>query len=102
MEIKDLLDRPIAFQRVFVTLTGSVTAALMLSQAVFWNKRVSVEKDGWFYKTIDEWQDETGLTRYEQETARKKLKKYLQVERRGCARGRRRLGPRLAQPVRLA
>ena len=83
MEIKDLLDRPIAFQRVFVTLTGSVTAALMLSQAVFWNKRVSVEKDGWFYKTIDEWQDETGLTRYEQETARKKLKKYLQVERRG-------------------
>ena len=30
-----LLDRPIAFHRCFVTLTGSVTAALMLSQALY-------------------------------------------------------------------
>jgi hypothetical protein len=80
--IYDLLDRPIAFQRVFVTLAGSVTAALMLSQAVYWQKRTKSE-DGWFYKTIDEWQEETGLTRYEQDAARKKLKKYLQSNLRG-------------------
>jgi hypothetical protein len=83
MDIKTLLDRPIAFHRAFVTLTGSVTAALMLSQAVYWSRRVAEGRDGWFYKTQDEWQEETGLSRSEQETARKKLKKYLHCERRG-------------------
>jgi hypothetical protein len=82
MDFKTLLDRPIAFHRVFVTLTGSVTAALMLSQAVYWSKRTK-DKDSWFYKTQDDWEEETGLSRSEQETARKKLNKYLHYERRG-------------------
>ncbi len=82
MDIKHLLDRPIAFHRAFVTLTGSVTAALMLSQAVYWSKRVAEGRDGWFYKTQNEWLEETGMSRYEQESARKKLAKYLKVERR--------------------
>lgn len=71
-----LLDRPIAFHRVFVTITGSVLAGLMLSQAVYWHPRGSTD-DNWFYKTRDEWKAETGLSRTEQETARKKL---LQVK----------------------
>ncbi len=83
MDIRQFLDRPIAFHRAFVTLTGSVTAALMLSQAVYWSRRVAESKDGWFYKTLDEWQEETGLSRYEQEGARKKLAKYLNIQRRG-------------------
>ena len=67
------LDRPIAFQRVFVTLTGSINAALMLSQANYWACRTK-DPAGWFYKTGDEWQEETGLTRREREDARKKLR----------------------------
>ena len=78
----ELLDRPIAFQRAFVTLTGSVHAALMLSQAVYWQKRCTSD-DGWWWKTQEEWQEETGMTRREQETARKKCAKYLEYERRG-------------------
>jgi len=74
MNILDALDRPIAFHRVFVELTGSVAAALMLSQAVYWSKRTS-DAGGWFYKTRDDWEQETGLTRREQETARKALRK---------------------------
>ena len=35
LAILNTLDRPIAFHRCFVTLTGSVTVALMLSQAVY-------------------------------------------------------------------
>lgn len=67
-----ILDRPIAFHRCFVTLTGSVNAALMLSQAVYWQKR---NKDGaWWFQTQEKWEDETGLTRREQETARKALR----------------------------
>jgi hypothetical protein len=68
----DILDRPIAFHRCFVTLTGSVNAALMLSQAVYWQKR---NKDaGWWYQTQAKWEDETGLSRREQDTARRDLR----------------------------
>jgi hypothetical protein len=77
--IRDLLDglnRPIAFRRALVDLTGSVQAALMLSQAIYWQERVTRE-DGWWYKSIEEWQEETGLNRRRLETARKKNGKYL-------------------------
>lgn len=67
-----LFDRPIAFQRVFVKLGVGITGALMLSQAVYWSNRTK-DPDGWFYKDQAEWEEETGLTRREQETARKKL-----------------------------
>ena len=80
--IDDVLDRPIAFNPAFKKITGSTVAALMLSQAWYWSKRTSNE-DGWFYKTISEWEEETGLTRSEQETARKHLKDILEVELRG-------------------
>lgn len=67
------LDRPIAFHRVFVTITGSINAALFLSQANYWACRTK-DPDGWFFKTGDEWQEETGLSRDERDGARKKLK----------------------------
>lgn len=82
MSAADLLDRPIAYHRVFVTLTGSVKAAILLSQAVYWQKRAK-QKDGWWYKTAEEWEDETGLTRHEQDTARKQCEKYLKSDLRG-------------------
>ena len=74
--IAECLDRPIAFQRTFVTITGSITSALFLSQAVYWARRCSEREDGerWFYKTQSDWEDETGMTRYEQEGARKVLR----------------------------
>ena len=72
MSLHDLLDRPIAFQRAFVSLGAGITGALMLSQAIYWSKRTD-NADGWFYKTMEEWASETGMTRSEQESARKKL-----------------------------
>ena len=68
-QLLQLLDRPIAFHRCFVTLTGSVTAALMLSQALYWQRRCK-EPEGWWYKTLEEWTEETGLNRRETEAAR--------------------------------
>jgi len=70
--IKQLIDRPIAFNPAFARLTGSINAALMLSQAFYWSQKTS-DPDGWFWKTQNEWQVETCLQRYEQETARKRL-----------------------------
>ena len=70
MNILTVLDRPIAFQRAFVKLTDSINAALMLSQAVYWSSRTG-DPGGWFWKTQSQWEDETGLTRREQDGARK-------------------------------
>ena len=66
-------DRPIAFNRHYVSLGCGINGALMLSQMVYWSKRTK-DKNGYFYKTQEEWEQETGLTRWEQETARKKLR----------------------------
>ena len=84
MKSSNLLDRPIAFHRCFAELGGSVNAGLMLSQAVYWSKR-STTKDGWFWKTAEEWTEETYLSRTEQATARKQLKRLAcwQEELRG-------------------
>lgn len=84
MRYLQLLDRPIAFHRCFVDITGSVPAALFLSQAVYWSSRTK-DLNGWFYKTQDEWEDETGITRRVQETVRKNLRDLgiLEEVRRG-------------------
>ena len=80
--LADILDLPISFHRVFVTLTGSVTAAVMLSQAVYWTKRMP---GGWFWLTRDGWEEQTGLSRSEQESARARLRAtgFWQEERKG-------------------
>ncbi|MFY4329368.1 hypothetical protein ACM91S_11415 [Enterobacter hormaechei] len=65
-----LVDRPIAFQRSFVRLGVGITGTLLLSQIVYWQNRM---EGNWFYKTQTDLEEETGLTRYEQEGARKKL-----------------------------
>ncbi len=82
--IRRFLDRPIAFHRCLVKPSGSVEAALLLSQALYWSNRTE-DPDGWFYKTREEWEEETGLNRTSQEAARKRLKEngLLEEERRG-------------------
>jgi hypothetical protein len=52
---------------------------------VYWTKRANSGGIGWFYKTITQWEEETGLSRHEQETARKALRglSFWQEERRG-------------------
>jgi hypothetical protein len=79
-----LLDRPVAFHRGLRAAVKGATTILMLSQAVYWSKKTN---DGWFYKTQAEWEDETTLTRREQDTARKQLrtKSFWQEERRGLS-----------------
>ncbi|TNV22850.1 hypothetical protein FH968_02070 [Buttiauxella sp. B2] len=70
-----LLDRPIAYQPSFARLrAGNIkvgpVGAVLLSQFVYWHNRM----DGkWLYKTQVEIARETGLSRAEQETARKRL-----------------------------
>lgn len=77
-----IIDRPVAFNREYKTITKSTNAALMLSQLSYWWKR---KKGETIYKTISEFEDETGLSREEQDTAIKKLKSLniITVELKG-------------------
>jgi hypothetical protein len=87
-QLRRLLNRPIAYHRVFATIGGGAKAGLFLSQGFYWTN-IKDESDpdasGWFYKTQAEWEFETGLTRDEQETARRQLIKrgLLQEKRQG-------------------
>jgi hypothetical protein len=66
---------PIAFHRVFVDLTGSATAALLLS-ACLEQQEVpgAMNEHGWMEVSAQGWEDRTGLSRKEQATARKTLR----------------------------
>lgn len=66
-----MLERPVAFHRVFVDLTGCANAALLLSQVFYWHPRSG--KEDWFHKTAEEWNQEIGLSVRELETARRML-----------------------------
>lgn len=83
--IEILMKRPIAFQRIFKTITGTTNAALFLSQAWYWKDKASItinKKPGWFFKSAQEWEEETGLTRREQENARRICREMGLIEER--------------------
>lgn len=71
-----LLGRHIAFHRRLVDLTASVKAALLLSQTIYWTRhgRDIASTGGWFFKTTEQWEMETGLSAKEQVTAREVLR----------------------------
>jgi len=48
--------------RAFIKFTGSVEAALLLSQIIYWSDRNPRGK--WFYKSYKDWQDEIGLSKH--------------------------------------
>lgn len=77
-------DQPIAFNKHYVFIGCGINGALMLSQLVYWTARTK-NSDGWIYKTQHDWTMETGLTRKEQENARKRLKDlgFLKENKRG-------------------
>ena len=92
----------IAYRPQFARLLGSSSAALFLSQALYWQRKVGPRR--WWFKVRDaerneegciqppseperqSWEWEVGLTRREYESARSELKKLgvLEERRKGC------------------
>lgn len=54
----------VAVPRVFVTLTGDIALAAMLSQLIYWSDR-AVRKDRFVYKTARDWFQEIGATKHD-------------------------------------
>jgi len=85
-----LLDigRPVAFYPGLVKHLGSVNAVLFFGQIFYWQDKA--ESDLGVYKSVEEIEEETGLTYREQQTARKQL-----VERRVLIETHKRLEHRI-------
>ena len=73
--------KTIAYHAIYARATGSVPAAVMISQALFWQESakfkdlVDLGGEMYFAKTADEWSGETGVTEEQQKTARLLLSK---------------------------
>jgi hypothetical protein len=79
--LRPFMRRPVAFYPVFAEIGGSVNAGIFLSQLYYWTPRAR-SNDGWVFKTQPKWQEETCLSRREQETARTQLRKRGLLEER--------------------
>ena len=75
-------NRLIAFYRPLVDVLHSVKSSVLLSQMIFWTRtgRDIEKNEGWFHKTSEQFTRETGLSKYEQETARRNLKSMGLIE----------------------
>ena len=90
----EMFREPITFHPTYVEITGSVTAALMLSYACYTSDRMLNDQmqgdlpdfDGWLHKSQDDWTRDTGLSRRELEGARRRLREMglLQEKRAGA------------------
>jgi hypothetical protein len=78
----DIFDEPIVFHRSYVPIAGGITAALFLSHAGYACEDPPKAHDGWFVRSQAEWERDTGLTRREQETARRLLRERGLLEER--------------------
>jgi hypothetical protein len=83
-----LSDRPIAFHPQLARLLGGINAALLFQQIAFWSNTKPDSGSGhgaWIWKTQAELEVEPAMTRYEQEGARRLLRRKGVVEekRRG-------------------
>ncbi len=68
--LTEFLKRPVAYQPMIAKAFGSVKLGIFWSQLYYWHDKGS-DTEGWIYKTQQEIFEETGLSRKEQETARK-------------------------------
>jgi hypothetical protein len=84
-KVKDLLpNRTVGYSPDLARIVGGATTGLFLSQLLFLSDKGN-NPEGWVYKSEAEMGRETGLTKREQQTARRKLLALgvIQIERRG-------------------
>ena len=82
-----LTQRYIWYYPTLNQLTGGHKSGLMLGLLLHWSRHYATqsrdernERDGWMWKTGQEWRSETGLTRHEQDSARAQLIRLNLIE----------------------
>lgn len=78
-----LYQRPIAYNSGLARALGSVNAAIFVGQLLHWQGKGA--KGEWTYKTVDDFEEETGLSKAQQSTVIKLCKKLgiLETKRQG-------------------
>lgn len=76
--------RPISIHRNVLNMAGSAAAGILLSQLIYWTRHGSeiIQRNGWVFKTSDQWQRETGMTWKVQKRARSQLIEVGLIEER--------------------
>lgn len=64
----------IAMHQEILRFTGDLETGIFLSQLIYWCDK-GAREDGFFFKTLNDWQAETGLSVYAIRRATKRLKK---------------------------
>jgi hypothetical protein len=80
-EFLDNVGRPVTYYASLNPITGGVLPTLFACQLLFWTGKDD-DLEGWIYKTQEEWTGEIGLSRWEQESARRELRKRGLLEER--------------------
>ena len=73
------IGQPITYYPTLAKALESIPAAIFLAQLIYWTGKQR-DEDGWIYKTRDEWENETGLIRTQQENARAILREKGLIE----------------------
>lgn len=66
-------ERHITIPKIYLELTNDYPTAALLNQMIFWSDKTK-RRDGFFYKTYKEWEEETFLSEYQVRRASKALK----------------------------
>jgi len=66
-------DRAIPYYPVLAKALKSTTTALFIRQCIYWSERTK-DPEGWFWKSYEEWFEETGFTSDQVRLARKRAK----------------------------
>lgn len=77
--MKDLLKRPVAFHPTLARLFRGINEAIYWQQLYYWSDKGG-RPDGFIYKTKEEIEEETTLTRDQQDRVRKKLEEAGYIE----------------------
>lgn len=72
-------ERHITVPRVYLELLGDFNTAAFLNQLIFWSDKTK-RRDGFFYKTYAEWEDELFLSEYQVRRSSKNLRDLGLIE----------------------
>src|SRR2546429_228645 len=80
------------FMRISMSLIEvcgrSLDGAAMVATAIGWTLGLPESREGWFYKSIAEWEEETSVSRHRQQLIRNRLRnrepKFWFEQKRGC------------------